>query len=171
MNKQDFLAGVRVVDLSQYIPGPFATRQLADLSADVIKIESDEGDWMRIPLGQQRNGVNGAFAMMNRNKRSVVIDLSADEGKDIVKRLVSECDAVVENFRPGVMERLGLGYAALAELNPRLVMCSISGFGQTGPHCGRPGGRTATRNRCTLSTSWAPLARWTWSCWRPQAWP
>ena len=93
------LDGIRIIDLTTIYSGPFCTQILGDQGADVIKIESAEGDWMRIPLGQQRNGVNGAFAMMNRNKRSVVIDLSLEEGKDVLKRLVAEGDVVVEMAR------------------------------------------------------------------------
>ena len=127
------LSGVRVLDLSRVLAGPFCSMVLADLGADVIKVEElGRGDQTRtIPPFQ--GGESHYFLAINRNKRSLALDLKHPEGRDIVRRLAARADVVVENFRPGVMERLGLAYADLAALKPDLVMCSISGFGQTGP--------------------------------------
>ena len=131
------LAGIRVVDLTTIYSGPICTSILGDQGADVIKVESPTGDWIRSIQNIQRNGVNGAFAMMNRNKRSVMIDLSTDDGKDVLHRLIDGADVVVENFRPGVMDRLGFGYDTLRQRNPKLVFASINGVGATGPYAGR----------------------------------
>ncbi|MFF8659187.1 CaiB/BaiF CoA transferase family protein [Streptomyces huasconensis] len=127
------LAGLRVLDLSRLLPGGFATLLLADLGADVIKVESpDGGDYGRLVDPD-------TFAALNRNKRSVVLDLRQPEGRDTLLRLVARSDAVVESHRPGVLEKLGLGYARLRAANRRIVLCSISGFGQSGPYASRPG--------------------------------
>jgi crotonobetainyl-CoA:carnitine CoA-transferase CaiB-like acyl-CoA transferase len=125
-------AGLRVMDFSTTIAGPHCARMLADLGAEVIKIESAEGETMRIrpPV---RNGCSTAFGQLNVGKKSLVLDLKSEDGSDAIRRLVGRADVLVENFRPGVMRRLKLDYARLAELNPRLVYCSISGYGQTGP--------------------------------------
>jgi crotonobetainyl-CoA:carnitine CoA-transferase CaiB-like acyl-CoA transferase len=125
-------AGLRVMDFSTTIAGPHCARMLADLGAEVIKIESAEGETMRIrpPV---RNGCSTAFGQLNVGKKSLVLDLKSEDGWDAIRRLVGRADVLVENFRPGVMRRLKLDYARLAELNPRLVYCSISGYGQTGP--------------------------------------
>jgi crotonobetainyl-CoA:carnitine CoA-transferase CaiB-like acyl-CoA transferase len=123
---------LRVLDFSTTIAGPHCTRMLADLGAEVIKIESSEGETMRIrpPV---RNGCSTAFGQLNVGKKSLVLDLKSDDGSEAIRRLVGSADVLVENFRPGVMQRLKLDYEALAKLNPRLVYCSISGYGQTGP--------------------------------------
>jgi crotonobetainyl-CoA:carnitine CoA-transferase CaiB-like acyl-CoA transferase len=128
-------AGLRVLDFSTTIAGPHCARMLADLGAEVIKIESAEGETMRIrpPV---RNGCSTAFGQLNVGKKSLVLDLKSEDGWDAIRRLVGRADVLVENFRPGVMRRLKLDYARLAELNPRLVYCSISGYGQTGPSAG-----------------------------------
>lgn len=131
------LDGIRIIDLTTIYSGPICTSILGDQGADVIKVESPEGDWIRSIPNIARNGVNGAFAMMNRNKRSAMIDLSTEEGKDILRTLVKDADVVVENFRPGVMDRLGLGYEALKEINPGLVFASINGVGAVGPYANR----------------------------------
>ena len=124
--------GLRVLDFSTTIAGPHCTRMLADLGAEVIKIESSEGETMRIrpPV---RNGCSTAFGQLNVGKKSLVLDLKSEDGWEAIRRQVGRADVLVENFRPGVMRRLKLDYATLAELNPRLVYCSISGYGQTGP--------------------------------------
>ena len=124
--------GLRVMDFSTTIAGPHCARMLADLGAEVIKIESAEGETMRIrpPV---RNGCSTAFGQLNVGKKSLVLDLKSEDGWNAIRRLVGRADVLVENFRPGVMRRLKLDYARLAELNPRLVYCSISGYGQTGP--------------------------------------
>jgi CoA:oxalate CoA-transferase len=126
------LDGMRVLDFSIMLAGPYCARLLADVGADVIKIEPPEGDDMRLrtPL---RDGNSAYFGQLNAGKRSLALDLKSAEAIELVHRLVAETDILVENFRPGVMDRLGLGYEALRKINPRLVYCSISGYGQTGP--------------------------------------
>ncbi len=131
------LDGIRIIDLTTIYSGPICTSILGDQGADVIKVESPEGDWMRTPAGVQRNGVGGAFAMMNRNKRSVVIDIKTDDGKQVLKKLIAEADVLVENFRPGVMERLGFDYESARKINERLIYASINGVGHSGPYAGR----------------------------------
>jgi crotonobetainyl-CoA:carnitine CoA-transferase CaiB-like acyl-CoA transferase len=129
-------AGVRILDFTRYLAGPYGTYQLALLGADVIKVESHEGDESRHLLISQEwadRKMASSFLAVNANKRSLTLDLRKPEAVAIVKRLVPTTDVVWENFRPGVMERLGLGYEALAALNPRLIYCAVSGFGHTGP--------------------------------------
>jgi crotonobetainyl-CoA:carnitine CoA-transferase CaiB-like acyl-CoA transferase len=123
------LSGVRVLDFTFVMSGPYCTRLMADLGADIIKIEPKTGDLTRSrpPL---RDGKSSYFVALNCGKRSIVLDLKSPEGRQIVLELAKEADVVVENFRPGVMKRLGLGYDELSAVNPRLVYCSISGFGQ-----------------------------------------
>jgi crotonobetainyl-CoA:carnitine CoA-transferase CaiB-like acyl-CoA transferase len=137
------LAGIRVLDLTRLLPGPVATLHLADLGADVIKIEDPgAGDYARSmgAAGARAPGQASAFfRLVNRNKRGLVPDLKRPEGVAVLRRLASSADVLVEGFRPGVMERLGLGYAALACANPRLVYCSITGYGQDGPYRERAG--------------------------------
>src|SRR5947209_4650140 len=126
------LAGMRVLDFSIMLAGPYCARLLADVGAEVIKIEPPEGDDMRLrtPL---RDGHSAYFGQLNAGKRSLALDLKSADAIKLVHQLVKETDILVENFRPGVMERLGLGYEALRAINPRLVYCSISGYGQSGP--------------------------------------
>ncbi|NKB97170.1 MAG: CoA transferase [Pseudomonadales bacterium] len=131
------LEGIRIIDLTTIYSGPICTSILGDQGADVIKVESPDGDWIRSIQNIQRNGVNGAFAMMNRNKRSAMINLSTEEGKDVLRRLVKDADVLVENYRPGVMDRLGLGYEALKAINPKLVYAAINGVGAEGPYANR----------------------------------
>ena len=131
------LDGIRIIDLTTIYSGPIAASILGDQGADVVKVESPDGDFMRLLGMGQRNGVGAAFAMMNRNKRSVVINLREDEGRAVFLRLVESADVVMENFRPGVMERLRIDYDTLAAVNPRLVFASINGVGHTGPYAGR----------------------------------
>ncbi len=131
------LDGIRIVDLTTIYSGPICTSILGDQGADVIKVESPEGDWMRTPLSIQRNGVGAGFAMMNRNKRSVVIDIKTDEGKQVLKKLIADADVLVENFRPGVMERLGLAYETVRKINKGIIYASINGVGHSGPYSGR----------------------------------
>jgi alpha-methylacyl-CoA racemase len=135
----DALQGIRILDLSRLLPGPFLTMVLADLGADVVKIEDPRlGDYMRAGV-PARGGLSGRYLAVNRGKRSAVLDLKADAGREALLRMAGKADVVVESFRPGVMDKLGLGYAALAAANPAIVMCSISGFGQTGPYVDRAG--------------------------------
>jgi CoA:oxalate CoA-transferase len=128
----EILGGVRVLDFTTIVSGPHCTRLLADLGAEVIKIEPPEGDFIRVqpPL---RDGRSAYFAHLNCGKKSLALDLKRSEAIELVRELAAHSDVLVENSRPGVMERLGLGYEALSALNPRLVYCAISGFGQTGP--------------------------------------
>jgi CoA:oxalate CoA-transferase len=129
--------GLRVLDFSTTIAGPHCTRMLADMGAEVIKVESVEGETMRTrpPL---RDGFSTVFGQLNVGKKSLVLDLKSPEAIDLVRRLVAGADIVVENFRPGVMRRLKLDYGSLQALNPRLIYCSISGYGQTGPSAELP---------------------------------
>ncbi len=129
--------GLRVLDLTTTLAGPYCTRLLADLGADVVKIESPDGDMQRSrpPL---RDGASTMFGQLNAGKRSVVLDLKQEEGRRALLGLAERADVLVENFRPGVMRRLALDYERLAGLNPRLIYCAISGYGQTGPASGRP---------------------------------
>jgi crotonobetainyl-CoA:carnitine CoA-transferase CaiB-like acyl-CoA transferase len=135
------LDGVRVLDLTQVMSGPFCTMILADLGADVIKIENpDHGDQTRKSWGYSVVGDDSrAFLSLNRNKRSVVLDLKQEIGRELFLELATTADVVIENFRPGVAERLGVGYEAVNAVNPRIVYASISGFGQTGPYAAYPG--------------------------------
>jgi len=129
-------AGIRILDFTRYLAGPYGTYQLALLGADVVKIESQEGDETRISPADKawaERKMAPSFLSMNGNKRSITLDLRRSEAIEVVKRLVAGADVVWENFRGGVMERLGLGYEALSAINPRLIYCSVSGFGQTGP--------------------------------------
>lgn len=135
------LAGVRVLDISQVMAGPYACMLLGDLGADVIKIEPPGmGDQTRGSMGFKMKGADSlGFINMNRNKRSIALDLKSPAGKEVLLKLAKDADILVENYRPGAMRRLGLGYEVLKEINPRLVYTSISGFGQTGPWADRPG--------------------------------
>ncbi|NOY45371.1 MAG: CoA transferase [Deltaproteobacteria bacterium] len=133
------LEGVRVVDLSRLFPGPFATQLLADFGADVIKVEQPgRGDYMR-GFAPVVRGESLFFLNLNRNKRSVALDLKHPRGRDALLRLVDTADVVVESFRPGVMERLGLGPDELLARNPRLIYCAVTGYGRSGPYAQRAG--------------------------------
>jgi crotonobetainyl-CoA:carnitine CoA-transferase CaiB-like acyl-CoA transferase len=134
------LAGVRVLDLSRILSGPFATMIFADLGADIIKVENpvtgdDTREWAPPYQGDQ----SAYFLSVNRNKRGIALDLKSEAGRRIAQQLADEVDVVIENFRPGVAARLGLGYPELSVRNPRLVYASISGYGQTGPYANQPG--------------------------------
>jgi len=134
------LDGVRILDLSHLLPGPYATQLLADAGADVVKVEPPSaGDFLRSYPPLDDDGVGRLFAAINRGKRSVAIDLKRDEGLALFHRLAAEADVVLEQFRPGVADRLGVGYDAVGEHNPDVVYCSLSGFGQTGPAADRVG--------------------------------
>jgi crotonobetainyl-CoA:carnitine CoA-transferase CaiB-like acyl-CoA transferase len=125
------LAGVRVLDFTRLLPGPLCTMFLADLGADVIKIEDQGiGDYIR-KIGPMSRETSTRYHLLNRNKRSLRLDYRSPEGRDVVLRLAQTADVLVEGFRPGAMERLGLGPIEVTTLNPRVVYCSISGFGQT----------------------------------------
>ena len=129
--------GLRVLDFSTTIAGPHCTRMLADVGAEVIKVEPDDGETMR-SRPPVRNGFSSIFGTFNAGKKSVVLDLKSPDAIDIIHRLVKDTDILVENFRPGVMRRLKLDYPSLQPLNPKLVYCSISGYGQTGPSAELP---------------------------------
>ncbi|MCY4659126.1 MAG: CoA transferase [Acidobacteria bacterium] len=134
------LDGIRVVDLSRVVSGPFCTMTLADMGADVVKIEEPgRGDESRAFGPPFLGGESPYFLSINRNKRSCTVNLKCDDGRAVVQRLVARADVLIQNFRPGAVERLGLDYAALAPRHPRLIYCSISGFGDTGPDAARPG--------------------------------
>jgi crotonobetainyl-CoA:carnitine CoA-transferase CaiB-like acyl-CoA transferase len=127
------LANLKVLDLSRLFPGPYATQMLADLGADVVKVEPPgEGDYMRF-MEPCVEGESTFFANLNRNKKSLCLDLKNPEGRAVLLKLAETADVLVESFRPGVMERLGVGYDALSAVNPRLVYCAITGYGSTGP--------------------------------------
>jgi crotonobetainyl-CoA:carnitine CoA-transferase CaiB-like acyl-CoA transferase len=136
------LDGVKVLDLTNVLAGPFATMHLALAGADVIKIENPEGGDLARKLGNvprlNQELMGTSFLAQNANKRSLTLNLKFDEGREIFRRLAADADVLVENFRPGVMTRLGLGYEALRAANPRLIYCAISGFGQTGPDASKP---------------------------------
>jgi crotonobetainyl-CoA:carnitine CoA-transferase CaiB-like acyl-CoA transferase len=133
------LDGIKVLDLTRLLPGPFLSMILADLGADVVKVEDPRlGDYLR-PMPPAKHGVSGRFLAVNRDKRSLALDLKAPAGRDAFLRLAAKADVVLESFRPGVLARLGVGWDALAERNPRLVLCSISGYGQDGPYRERAG--------------------------------
>jgi alpha-methylacyl-CoA racemase len=133
------LTGIRVLDLTRLLPGAFCTMLLADMGADVIKVEEPEtGDYMRW-TPPMIDGQSALFNALNRNKRSVSLNLKSEEGRDLLLKLVETSDVLVEGNRPGVMDRLGLGWDVLHARSPRIVMCSITGYGQDGPFAGRAG--------------------------------
>ena len=131
------LAGVRVIDLTRVLAGPFCTQLLADMGADVVKIEGPEGDLVR-RTGTVREGLSWYFAQFNRNKRSVVLDLYGEPGRAALADLLRSADVLVENFRPGVLARMGFDPGRIEEINPRLIVASVNGYGSTGPYAERP---------------------------------
>jgi formyl-CoA transferase/CoA:oxalate CoA-transferase len=133
------LDGIKVLDLSQGAAGPTCAMALGDMGADVVKVEPPGGEWGRMLGPPFVGGVAAAFLGMNRNKRSIVVDLKEPDGRGVISRIAESCDVAIESFRPGVAERLGVGYDALSTVNPRIVYASISAFGQEGPWRDRPG--------------------------------
>jgi crotonobetainyl-CoA:carnitine CoA-transferase CaiB-like acyl-CoA transferase len=131
------LTGIRVVDLTRVLSGPFCTMLLGDMGADVVKVETGEGDQVR-QAGAKKHDVSWYFASFNRNKRSLRLDLKKPEGKAVLARLIGNADVLVENFRPGVLAEMGFDAARLEALNPRLVTASINGYGSSGPYVDRP---------------------------------
>ena len=131
------LAGVRVIDLTRVLAGPFCTRLLADMGADVVKVEGPDGDLVR-RTGTVREGMSWYFAQFNRNKRSVVLDLYGKPGRVALADLLRSADVLVENYRPGVLARMGFGPDRIEAINPRLIVASVNGFGSTGPYAERP---------------------------------
>ena len=139
------LSGVKVLDLSRLLPGPFASLVLGDLGAQVDKIEDTEaGDYLRV-MPPMRGDTSAMFLALNRNKRSACLDLKSDAGRETLLQLVESYDVLLEQFRPGVLDRLGVGHATLLARNPRLVVCALTGYGQTGPSPTGPG---------TISITW-----------------
>lgn len=133
------LAGCRVIELAHIMAGPVAELMLADMGADVIKVEKLSGDDTRRFVPPTIEGESAAFLMMNRNKRGIVLDLKSEDGRHALQRLVRDADVLIENYRFGTMEKLGLGYESLRQLNPGLIYCEVSGFGRTGPYAHRGG--------------------------------
>ncbi|MCG5261924.1 CoA transferase [Cupriavidus gilardii] len=134
------LSGMRVLELAQIMAGPTCGMMLADLGADVIKIEkTDGGDDARGYQDPRINGVSAPFLILNRNKRAIALDLKTPEGREVLLRMVRDADVLIENFRKGTMEKLGLGYDVLSEINPGLIYCAISGYGRTGPAADKGG--------------------------------
>ncbi|WP_326543694.1 CaiB/BaiF CoA transferase family protein [Pseudorhodoferax sp.] len=136
---QGALAGVKVLDISNFLAAPMSTMFLADFGAEVVKVERPgRGDELRF-WGENKDGVGLYYKVINRNKKSVTLDLHTPLGVEIVKKLVADVDIVVENYRPGTLEKWGLGYEVLSAINPRLIMLRVTGYGQTGPYSHRPG--------------------------------
>jgi len=133
------LNGIRVLDLSRVLAGPYCTMVLGDLGADVIKVESPQGDETRSWGPPFAEGESAYYLCVNRNKRSIVVDFKTAEGRDILHRLIQQIDVLVENFRPGSLARFSLDFESASALNPKLIYCSITGFGQTGPLRDKPG--------------------------------
>jgi len=133
------LSGIKILDFTHVLAGPFGTTLLGDLGAEVIKIEPPGGDTTRANGPPFQKGESAFFFCVNRNKKSIVIDLKTEEGRSIVKRMVDGCDVMVENFRPGTMDRLGLGYEEMRKIKPEIIYASLNAFGSTGPYKDRPG--------------------------------
>ena len=137
MNKEGALTGIKVIDLTRVISGPFCTLLLADMGAEVIKIEPPKGDNVR-NQGEFVDGYSSYFAQFNRNKKSVVLDLYQNDDKEKLKLLLKNADVIVDNFRPGVLTKMGLDSETLSSINPRLIQASVNGFGSTGKYSQRP---------------------------------
>lgn len=133
------LTGLKILDFSTLLPGPFATMMLADMGADVLKVESPNRVDLTKVLAPMDGEVSATFGHLQRSKRSLALDLKQEEAREVVYRLVQEYDIVIEQFRPGVMDRLGIGYEQLKQINPNVIYCSITGYGQTGPLRDRAG--------------------------------
>jgi crotonobetainyl-CoA:carnitine CoA-transferase CaiB-like acyl-CoA transferase len=142
------LAGIRIIEAASYVTGPFASQLLADLGAEVIKVEEPKrGDPFR---GWGERNYAATFCSLNRNKKSVTVDFRTDEGRDVLVKLLTGADVFIQNFRPGVLDKRGLGYGDIRKLNPKIVYCSISGFGPKGPYCDMPGYDTIGQARSGL---------------------
>ena len=135
------LSGIKIADFTQLYQGPLATQVLSDMGAEIIKIEPPKGDFFRNwAIGDKYiNGESISFMSVNRNKRSIVLDLKQENGIKVAKEIIKNADVVIENFRPGVMQRLGLGFEKLQEINPRVIYCASSGYGTSGPYVDYPG--------------------------------
>jgi len=164
----DFLAGLRVLDLSQYVPGPYAALLLADLGSEVLKVEPPGGEPMRRMLFRDDDGLSPLYKVVNGGKTVIELDLKAAEGKDAFAALIEHADAMVESYRPGVLDRLGFDRDRLAALNPGLVRCALSGWGQTGPYrlaaghdtnyMALGGGLVASGTAAAPVIAWPPVA-------------
>lgn len=152
------LTGVRILDLTAVVLGPLATQLLGDLGAEVIKVETLEGDLLRANGVSRNSNMGSVFLAVNRNKRSLAVDLKSAEGKDIVRRLIPTVDAVVHNMRVAAIEKLGFGYRAVADIKPDIVYCAATGFGQEGPHRNKPAFDDIIQAACGLA-SLASLGR------------
>lgn len=135
----NMFAGLRVVDFSSNVAGPFSTALMADFGAEVIKIEKPVGGDDTRAYAPQLDGVSITYCSMNRGKKSIVLNMEDPGAVTIAKKLIETADLVVESFKPGTMEKFGLNYDVLKEINPRIVLCSISAYGQNGPYSSRPG--------------------------------
>jgi crotonobetainyl-CoA:carnitine CoA-transferase CaiB-like acyl-CoA transferase len=144
------LEGLRVLDLTQFLAGPFCTMILGDMGADVIKVESPAGEPQRTSMRLSDDGESPTFIALNRNKRGMVINLREPDGRDLFYELVHHADVVVENYRPGVTTRLGIDYETLRELRPELIYASITGYGEQGPYAARPGLDAIVQGVCGL---------------------
>src|SRR5208337_2275629 len=145
------LSGYTVLDFTQYIAGPTATRLMCEMGAEVIKVELPPyGDGGR-HMPYMKNGGSGYFIQQNRGKKSLCVDLKSAQGRNLIKELLPHIDVLVENFTPGAIGRLGFDYETVSSINPRIVMCSISTFGQTGELAGKPG--YTSRQPCSIPTS------------------
>lgn len=133
------LEGIKVLDLTQAMAGPMGTMLLGDLGAEIIKVEPPGGDQTRTWAPPYINGISAYFLSVNRNKKSLALDLKKPEGLEVLRRLVADADVLIENFRPGTMERLGMSYEEARKINPKIIFCSLSGYGQTGPQKDWPG--------------------------------
>jgi len=133
------LTGCRVIELAHIMAGPVAGLMLADMGADVIKVEKPTGDDTRRMVPPSIGNESAAFMMMNRNKRGIVINVKSEEGRSVLLRMIEQADVLIENYRKGTMEKLGLGYDRLKQVNPGLIYCEISGFGRSGPYAERGG--------------------------------
>src|SRR5690554_1404543 len=143
-NESEYMSGalntIKVLDLSRVLAGPYCTMVMGDLGAEVIKVEAPGGSDETRRWGPPfENNVSAYYLAANRNKKSITVDLKSAKGVEVIKRLASESDVIIHNFKTGTMERFGLGYDTLYALNPRLVYCSITGFGETGPDRNMPG--------------------------------
>ena len=146
------LAGVRILDLTSVVLGPIATQILGDYGADVIKVETPEGDLMRANGVSLHPGMSSVFLAINRNKRSIALDLKAKEGKDVLRRLAAGADVLVHNMRVSAIEKLGFGYAAVAAIRPDIVYCAATGFGQDGPDRDKPAFDDVIQAACGLAS-------------------
>jgi len=146
------LEGVRILDLTSVVLGPLATQILGDFGADVIKVETPEGDLMRANGVSLHPGMSSVFLAINRNKRSLALDLKAREGKDVLRRLIAKADALVHNMRVSAVEKLGFGYAAVSALKPDIVYCAATGFGQGGPDADKPAFDDVIQAACGLAS-------------------